>query len=65
MLIVAVLGVVAVTGVKQSAGVTNVLVVVKVGICLFVIVAGALFVRGANLTPVRAARDADHPEPAG
>jgi APA family basic amino acid/polyamine antiporter len=51
MAIVAVLGVVAATGVKQSAGVTNVLVVVKVGICLFVIVAGALFVRGANLAP--------------
>jgi APA family basic amino acid/polyamine antiporter len=51
MAIVAVLGVVAVTGVKQSARVTNVLVVVKVGICLFVIVAGALFMHGGNLTP--------------
>ncbi len=49
--IVAVLAVVAVAGVKESARVTNVLVVVKVTICLFVIVAGAFFVKAANLTP--------------
>lgn len=49
--IVAVLAVVAVTGVKQSAWLTNVLVVVKVAVCLFVVVAGAFFVKAANLSP--------------
>ena len=49
--IVAVLTVVAVAGVKESAILTNVLVVVKVAICLFVIVVGAFFVKKANLTP--------------
>jgi basic amino acid/polyamine antiporter, APA family len=51
MLIVAVLAVVACVGIKQSARVTNTLVWVKVAICLFIIVAGAFFIRGANLTP--------------
>jgi APA family basic amino acid/polyamine antiporter len=50
-LIVVVLTLVAVLGVRESARVTGVLVVVKVAICIFVIVAGAWFVRGANLTP--------------
>lgn len=49
--IVAVLTVVAVTGVKQSAWLTDALVVVKVAICLFVIVAGAFFLHARNLTP--------------
>jgi len=49
--IVLVLGVVAVVGIRESARVTNVLVAVKVAICVFVIVAGAFFVKGANLTP--------------
>ena len=49
--IVALLAVVAVAGVKESARLTNALVVVKVGICLFVIVAGAFFVKKANLSP--------------
>ncbi|SHH45020.1 basic amino acid/polyamine antiporter, APA family [Jatrophihabitans endophyticus] len=49
--IVAVLAVVAITGIKQSAWLTNVLVVVKVAICLFVIVAGAFFLRSDNLRP--------------
>lgn len=51
IVIVAVLGTVAAIGVKESARVTNTLVVVKVAICLFVIVAGAFFVKKANLTP--------------
>ncbi|TDP97522.1 amino acid permease [Labedaea rhizosphaerae] len=51
MLITAVLAVVASVGIKQSARVTNTLVVVKVAICLFIIVVGAFFIRGANLTP--------------
>ena len=46
-----VLGVVAIVGIRESARVTNALVVVKVAICVFVIVAGAFFVKGANLTP--------------
>jgi APA family basic amino acid/polyamine antiporter len=49
--IVLLLGIIAVIGVKQSARVINALVVVKVAICLFVIVAGLFFVKGANLTP--------------
>ena len=51
ILIVLVLGVVALVGVKESARVTNVLVVIKVAVCLFVIVAGLFFVSKANLTP--------------
>ena len=38
-------------GVRESARVTGGLVIVKVAICVFVILAGAWFVRGANLTP--------------
>lgn len=49
--IVAVLAVVAIVGVKESARVTNVLVVVKVAICLFVIVVGVFFIKKSNLTP--------------
>src|SRR4051795_408209 len=50
-LIVVVLTVVAALGIRESARVTGVLVIVKVAICVFVIVAGAWFVGGANLTP--------------
>ena len=49
--IVAVLTVVAVTGIKQSAWLTNTLVVVKVAICLFVIVAGFFYFKRSNITP--------------
>jgi APA family basic amino acid/polyamine antiporter len=51
MTITALMGVVAAVGIKQSARVTNTLVVVKVAICLFVVVVGAFFVRATNLTP--------------
>ena len=51
VLIVAVLTAVAVLGIKESARVTNALVVVKVAVCVFVVVLGAWYVRGANLTP--------------
>ena len=51
VLIVLVLTAVAVLGVKESARITTVLVVVKVAVCVFVIVAGIWFVKGANLTP--------------
>src|SRR3712207_4614458 len=50
-MIVLVLTAVAVLGIRESARVTGALVVVKVAVCVFVIVAGAWFVRGANLTP--------------
>jgi APA family basic amino acid/polyamine antiporter len=50
-LIVVVLTVVAALGIRESARVTGVLVIVKVAICVFVIVAGAWYVRGSNLTP--------------
>ncbi|MEO3938408.1 amino acid permease [Dermatophilaceae bacterium Soc4.6] len=49
--IAVVLGIVAMIGVKESARVTNVLVVIKVAVCLFVVVAGLFFVKRANLTP--------------
>ncbi|MBT9255825.1 amino acid permease [Phycicoccus sp. MAQZ13P-2] len=49
--IVLLLGVVAVVGIRESARVTNTLVVVKVAICVFVIIAGAFYVKAANLTP--------------
>jgi APA family basic amino acid/polyamine antiporter len=51
ILIVVVLTVVAALGIRESARITSALVVVKVAICVFVVVAGAWFVRGANLTP--------------
>src|SRR3954453_10917884 len=49
--IVVVLTVVAVLGIRESARLAGALVIVKVAICVFVIVAGAWYVRGANLTP--------------
>ena len=45
------LGVVAIVGIRESARVTNLLVLVKVAICVFVVVAGLFFVKAANLTP--------------
>ena len=51
MIIVAVLTVVAVVGVKQSAWLTDALVLVKVAACLFVIVAGFFFLKRSNLVP--------------
>ncbi|NHC14542.1 amino acid permease [Motilibacter deserti] len=46
-----VLGAVAYLGIRESARVTNTLVVVKVAICVFVVIAGAFYVTKANLTP--------------
>jgi APA family basic amino acid/polyamine antiporter len=45
------LGMVATIGIRQSSRVTNTLVLVKISICVFVVVAGLFFVRAANLTP--------------
>ncbi len=51
VLITLLLGAVATIGIRHSSRVTNALVVVKIAICLFVVVAGLFFVRAANLTP--------------
>lgn len=49
--IVLVLGAVATAGIRLSSRVTNVLVAVKVAICVFVVLAGLFFVKAANLSP--------------
>lgn len=51
VLIVLVLGTVAAVGIRESAHVTNTLVVVKVAISVFIIVAGFFFVEKSNLVP--------------
>jgi basic amino acid/polyamine antiporter, APA family len=51
MAITVVLGVIAALGIKESARVTSALVIVKVAICLFIIVAGAFFVKLSNWSP--------------
>jgi APA family basic amino acid/polyamine antiporter len=62
MLIVLLLGVIAVVGIRESARVTNTLVLVKVAICVFVVVAGLFYVNRANLTPfVPPARTPEEP----
>ncbi|MEV0152845.1 amino acid permease [Micromonospora sp. NPDC050686] len=49
--IVLILGVVGIVGIRESARVTNLLVLVKVAICVFIVVAGLFFVKAANLSP--------------
>jgi APA family basic amino acid/polyamine antiporter len=49
--IVLILGTLATIGIRQSSRVTNVLVIVKVAVCVFVIVAGLFFVRAQNWIP--------------
>ncbi|MEC3974705.1 APC family permease [Amycolatopsis sp. H20-H5] len=51
VLIIAVLTVVAVAGIKQSSLFTNVLVLVKVAVCVLILVVGVFYIRGANLSP--------------
>ncbi|WP_435871003.1 amino acid permease [Micromonospora musae] len=51
MAVVLVLGAIGIVGIRESARITNLLVVVKVAICVFVVVAGLFFVKAANLTP--------------
>ncbi len=51
VLIALVLGVIATIGVKESARVTNLLVMIKVAVCLFIIVVGAFFINAANWSP--------------
>ncbi|WP_410655160.1 APC family permease [Amycolatopsis sp. lyj-112] len=49
--IIAVLTVIAVIGIKESARVTNVLVLVKVAVCVLILAVGVFFIRAENLTP--------------
>ncbi|MEV4597472.1 amino acid permease [Amycolatopsis sp. NPDC049253] len=51
VIIIAVLTVVAVLGIKESAWLTNLLVCVKVAVCVLIIAVGVFFIKGANLTP--------------
>ena len=51
VLIVLVLGAVAWLGIRESKWLTNVLVAIKVLVCLFVIVVGAFYVKTANWHP--------------
>jgi basic amino acid/polyamine antiporter, APA family len=51
VLVVLVLGAVAWVGIRESKWLTNVLVVIKVTVCLFVIVVGAFYVKAANWHP--------------
>jgi basic amino acid/polyamine antiporter, APA family len=51
VLIVVVLGVIATVGIRESKWVTNLLVLIKVSITVFVIIAGLFFLKAANLTP--------------
>lgn len=46
-----VLGAVAAAGIKESKLVTNLLVLIKVSVCIFVIVVGIFFVKASNMTP--------------
>jgi len=46
-----VLGVIAAVGIRESKLVTNALVLIKVSVCAFVIIAGIFFLKASNLTP--------------
>ena len=51
VVIIAVLTVVAVAGIQQSSRLTNLLVLVKLAVCLLILVAGFFFINTANLVP--------------
>jgi APA family basic amino acid/polyamine antiporter len=51
VLIIALLTVVAVLGIRQSSRVTNVLVAVKLAVCVLIVAVGLFFVDAANLVP--------------
>jgi basic amino acid/polyamine antiporter, APA family len=51
VVIIAVLTFVAVRGIRESALVTNVLVVVKVAVCVLILAVGLFYVRSTNLVP--------------
>jgi APA family basic amino acid/polyamine antiporter len=63
VLIIGVLTVVAVLGIRQSSLLTNVLVAIKIAVCVLIVAVGVFFVDAANLVPfvppaVPAAEDA-------
>jgi APA family basic amino acid/polyamine antiporter len=49
--IIAVLTIVAVAGIKESSLFTNVLVLVKVAVCVLILVVGVFYIKAANLSP--------------
>jgi len=49
--IIAILTVIAVLGIRESSRLTNVLVLVKVAVCVLIVAVGVFFIKGANLTP--------------
>lgn len=49
--IVIVLGSIAAVGIREATWVTNALVVLKVAVCAFVIIAGLFFLKASNLVP--------------
>ena len=51
VLIIAVLTVVAVAGIQQSSRLTNILVAVKLAVCVLILVVGFFYIDTANLTP--------------
>jgi APA family basic amino acid/polyamine antiporter len=51
VLIIAVLTAVAVVGIRLSSLVTNVLVTVKLAVCVLILAVGVFYVKAANLTP--------------
>ncbi|HVV10068.1 amino acid permease [Amycolatopsis sp.] len=51
VVIIAILTAVAVAGIRESALITNVLVIVKVAVCVLIVAVGVFFVKGANLSP--------------
>jgi APA family basic amino acid/polyamine antiporter len=65
VLIVVVLGIVATVGIRESTWVTNALVVTKVAVCVFVVVAGVFFMKAANLMPFVPASEPSHDDTSG
>jgi APA family basic amino acid/polyamine antiporter len=51
VIIVVVLGTIAAVGIRESKWVTNILVLIKVSITVFIIVVGVFFLKASNLTP--------------
>lgn len=65
ILIALILGYIALVGVKESARVTNLLVIIKVAICIFVIVVGAFFIKTRNYVPFVPPAEPVHSELSG
>lgn len=65
VLIAVVLGIVATVGIRESTWVTNALVVTKVAVCVFVVVAGIFFMKAANLIPFVPPSEPSHDDTSG